>query len=88
MNSEQLSTIYRRFAEKDINVMQARITNTETQPIYILVAEYSLEKQAYATNGIKIIWPKIAIEGYTLGSALLELERTVDEIRSAGARKE
>lgn len=88
MSSEQLSTIYRRFAEKDINVMQARIANTEPQPIYILVAEYSLEKQAYATNGVKIIWPKIAIEGYTLGSALRELEMTVDEIRSAGTRKD
>lgn len=84
MDSEQLSTIYRRFAEKNINIYQARVVLDDNGPLYLLIAEYSFEKQAYLSNGVKVIWPKVAIEGRTLGSALRELEMTVDEIRSQG----
>lgn len=97
MNSEELSTIYRRFAEKNINIMQARaalvstgaepgthLLNTKPVMTYVLVAEYAFQKKAYASDDIKLIWPKIAVEGPTLVSALYALEDVVDEIRSQG----
>ena len=80
MSSEKLLTVYRRLAEKDINILQARYTRTSpTGGWYTLTIEYGYIKRA----NNKLIWPKITATGSSLVEAVEEAERLVDAIREA-----
>ena len=83
MGSEKLSTIYGRLAEKDINILHARLVPSQLNGIprfhYVLTVEYGYLK--HSNN--KLIWPKIAVEGHTLEDAVQTAEKLVESIREA-----
>lgn len=65
--------LYKRFANNNINVIGATAAEDRTT----IVLEYSLERQR---DG-KLIWPKIAVEGPTLGDAVADAENIISGIR-------
>ena len=71
--------IYIRFAQSDINIIQARKAYGGEAPLetYVLTVEYRYKKDD------KLIWPKIAVEGRTLLRALQSAEEMVKAIREA-----
>lgn len=80
MSSDRLLTVYKRLAEKDINILQARYIRTSpTTSWYILTIEYGYMKR----SNNKLIWPKIAVESSSLPKAVEEAEQLVDAIREA-----
>lgn len=80
MGSEKLSTVYGRLAEKDINILQARLVLPLNRAAhYVLTVEYGYVKR----SNNKLIWPKIAVEGPTLEDAVRAAESIVETIREA-----
>ena len=74
--SSEYARVYTRFADKNINIIQASISDSQV----ILVAEYIFKRP----KDDKLIWPKVAISAPTLLNALLQVEETIGLIRGEG----
>lgn len=73
LDPKELAVVYERFADKNINVLNADISNGEV----LLVLEYALERHS---DG-KFIWPKIAVVDSNIYNTAILAERTIDNIR-------
>lgn len=69
---ETEATIYKRFAEKNINILSIN-QSTHTN----IVVEYAYNRP----SDKKLIWPKLALRGDNLLDTLRQAEGVVDEIR-------
>lgn len=73
LDPKELAAVYERFADKNINVINADISNGEV----LLVLEYALERHS---DG-KFIWPKIAVADSNIYNTAILAEQTIDSIR-------